>query len=98
MKIYVRNSSCLLGLIVFSYGVTCFAELSGGFTGATDYIWRGYSKSDNKPVFQANIDYEFKSGIYLGSFASTVNFADHGYENRSNLEFRPYFGYGYKLN
>lgn len=98
MKIYIRNSSCLLGLIVFFHAANCFAELSGGFTGATDYIWRGYSKSDNKPVFQANIDYEFKSGIYLGSFASTVNFADHGYENRSNLEFRPYFGYGYKLS
>ncbi len=83
------------------YSVNCPAELNGklssSFTGATDYIWRGYSKSDGKPVAQTNIDYEFKSGIYLGSFASTVNFADYGFDNRSLFEFRPYLGFAYQL-
>ncbi len=96
--------SCRLLLLILSlaYSIDCVAELTGkassSFTGATDYIWRGYSKSDGKPVVQANIDYEFKSGIYLGSFASTVNFADHGFENRSTAEFKPYLGFFYQLS
>ncbi len=100
----LSRSSCRLLLLILSliYSVDCVAELTGkvssSFTGATDYIWRGYSKSDGKPVVQANIDYEFKSGIYLGSFASTVNFADHGFENRSTAEFRPYLGFSYQFS
>lgn len=96
------NYRLLLLILSLVYSIDCVAELtgksSGSFTGATDYIWRGYSKSDGKPVVQANIDYEFKSGIYLGSFASTVNFADHGFENRSTAEFRPYLGFSYQLS
>lgn len=100
MKIFLTCLShhylCFLLILICS--ANCYAELSGGLTGATDYIWRGYSKSDGKPVVQANIDYELKSGIYLGAFASSVNFADHGFENRSTIEFRPYLGFAYKLS
>ena len=88
----------LYSLLILTCSVNCYAELSGSLTGTTEYIWRGYSKSDGKPAAQANIDYEFKSGIYLGSFASTVNFADYGFENRSTLEFRPYLGFAYQLS
>ncbi len=89
-------------LPMISYSTHCAAEfngkISGSVTGATDYIWRGYSKSDGRPVAQANIDYEFKSGIFLGSFVSTINFADYGYDHRSTLEFRPYLGFAYQLS
>ncbi|MBP6057678.1 MAG: TorF family putative porin [Nitrosomonas sp.] len=100
MKIRLNclNHIFLWLLLNLANSVNCYAELSGNLTGTTDYIWRGYFKSDGKPVAQANIDYEFKSGIYLGSFASTVNFADHGFENRSTAEFRPYLGFAYKLS
>ncbi len=100
MKIRLNclNHIFLWFLLNLAYSTNCYAESSGGLTGATDYIWRGYSKSDGKPVVQANIDYGFKSGIYLGTFASIVNFADHGFENRSTAEFRPYLGFAYKLS
>ena len=93
----LRQHSLWFLLILFC-SVECYAELSGSVTGTTDYIWRGYSKSDGKPVVQANIDYDFRSGIYLGAFASTVNFSDHRFENRSTVEFRPYLGFAYKLS
>jgi len=83
----------LLGCSALSH-----AEFRANLTGATDYFWRGYSKSDKKPVLQGNIDYEFKSGFYFGSFMSSVNFADHDFDNRSKLEFRPYFGYAFQLS
>lgn len=100
MKIFLTCLSrhYLYFLLILTCSANCFAELSGSLTGATDYIWRGYSKSDGKPVVQANIDYEFKSGIYLGTFASSINFADHGFESRSTIEFRPYLGFAYKLS
>lgn len=85
-------------LLALFCSAECYAELSGSVTGATDYIWRGYSKSDGKPVVQANMDYDFRSGVYLGTFASTVNFSDYGFENRSTVEFRPYLGFAYKLS
>ncbi len=85
-------------LLILTYPVNCHAGFNGSLTGTTDYIWHGYSKSDGKPVIQANIDYEFKSGIYLGTFFSTVNFADNRFENRSHVEFRPYLGWAYKLS
>ena len=92
------NFLCCIALLTLSFPINGYAELRGSLTGTTDYFWRGYSRSDGKPAAQANIDYEFKSGIYLGSFGSTVNFGDHGFENRSTLEFRPYLGYAYKLS
>ncbi|PXW80038.1 uncharacterized protein (TIGR02001 family) [Nitrosomonas sp. Nm84] len=100
MKIRLNylNHIFLWFLLNLAYSINCYAELSGNLTGATDYMWRGYSKSDGKPVVQANIDYGFKSGVYLGTFASIVNFADHGFENRSTTEFRPYLGFAYKLS
>ncbi len=85
-------------LLILTHTVNCYAEFNGSVTGATDQIWRGYSKSDRKLAIQANIDYEFKSGIYLGTFVSTVNFADNGFANRSNVEFKPYLGWAYELS
>lgn len=84
-------------LLILFYSAHSYADVSGSLTGTTDYIWRGYSKSDEKPSIQGNIDYEFESGIYLGVFASTVNFADDEFEDRSYAEFRPYLGWAYTL-
>lgn len=85
-------------ILLIVYPVYSHAQLRASVTGTTDYIWRGYSKSDGKPAAQINLDYEFSKGLYLGSYASTVNFADHGFADRSNFEFIPYVGYGYKLS
>ena len=86
------------GLLSVTLSTDSFAQLSGNLTGVTNYIWRGYTKSDSQPALQGNIDYEFKSGFYLGSFVSSVNFADHNYADRSQIEFRPYAGYSHKLS
>lgn len=95
----IRLNNIIFGLLsCLTYSPNCYAQLSGSITGTTDYFWRGYSKSDGKPAAHANIDYELKSGIYLGAYASTVNFADSGFENHSNLEFRPYVGWAYRLS
>ncbi len=85
-------------LLIFCVSMTGHADFSGSVTATTDYIWRGYSKSDRKPALQTNIDYEFKSGIYLGAFVSTINFNDDEFKNPSRIEFKPYAGFAYALS
>jgi len=94
----IKNHRLLGLLFILVYPSSAYAQLSASVTGTTDYIWRGYSKSDGKPAAQLNIDYGFKSGLYLGTFASTVNFADQGFAARSDAEFKPYAGWAYQLS
>jgi len=100
MKINIISfyQSILWYLLFATYSANCFSEWSGSLTGATDYIWRGYSKSDGKPVMQINLDYEFKNGVYVGAYMSTIDFADDGFQNPSKIEFRPYLGWGYQVS
>ena len=65
--------------------------------GTTNYTWRGFTKSANKPALQANIDYEHSSGLYVGASASTVNFGDRGFSDRSNVEITPYLGWSVEV-
>lgn len=41
---------------------------------SSDYVWRGYSQTDNKPAISGSIDYAHISGFYAGSWASNVDF------------------------
>ncbi|PHS71615.1 MAG: hypothetical protein COB23_01215 [Methylophaga sp.] len=43
---------------------------------STDYIWRGYSQTDNDPAISGSFDYAHSSGFYLGTWASNVDFGD----------------------
>jgi len=73
------------------------AEFRATLRGTTNYTWRGFTKSADKPAVQASIDYEHSSGVYLGSLASTVNFKDRGFDDRSNVEVVPYLGWSFPV-
>jgi uncharacterized protein (TIGR02001 family) len=55
-------------------------------------VYRGYSKSNNAPVLQGNIDYEHSSGFFLGTWVSQVDFGHERYQGRTNFEANPYVG------
>jgi uncharacterized protein (TIGR02001 family) len=40
----------------------------------SDYVWRGYSQSDEEMAIQGGFDYSHSSGFYLGTWASNVDF------------------------
>ena len=42
----------------------------------TDYIFRGISQSQHQPAVQGGIDYAHSSGLYVGTWASTIEWAD----------------------
>lgn len=74
------------------------AETSASLTGMTNYVWRGYSKSNDQPSLRFSIDYEHSSGFYTGTWVSTVNFGDEGFANRADVEIAPYLGWTFSLS
>jgi uncharacterized protein (TIGR02001 family) len=63
-------------------------ELSGNVGLVSDYRYRGISLSDRDPAIQGGIDLSHKSGLFIGTWASSI--ADYG---GSNLELDIYGGY-----
>ncbi len=50
-------------------------SFTGNVTLASDYLFRGQSQTDNNPTIQGGFDYSHESGLYLGTWASNINFA-----------------------
>jgi len=94
-KFLVRVGISILGLCISPH---LSAEISASLTGSTNYVSRGYSKSDGNPVLQGNIDYEHSSGFYMGSWISNVDFNDSISSNPARIEVIPYLGWSFELS
>ncbi|QIL90551.1 TorF family putative porin [Microbulbifer harenosus] len=57
----------------------------------SDYRFRGVSQSDTGPAIQGGVDLDFGNGIYLGTWASQVDFAYGSNETEFEQDF--YGGY-----
>jgi uncharacterized protein (TIGR02001 family) len=96
---------CLKGIcMIVLFWRTSFAhaETHGTITGTTNYVWRMYSKSNNGPAIQGNLDYQHSSGFYGGVSISSFNMGksswDHEvFPNSAQLEITPYVGWSYKF-
>ncbi len=51
-------------------------SFTGNVTLASDYLFRGLSQTDNGPTIQGGFDYAHEAGLYLGTWASNINFAN----------------------
>jgi uncharacterized protein (TIGR02001 family) len=60
----------------------------------TDYLFRGISQTQTNPAIQGTIDIEHESGLYIGGFASNVDFGT-GFD--ANIELDAMFGYRFAL-
>ncbi len=49
-------------------------ELSANLAVTSDYVWRGISQTLGDPAIQGGIDYAHESGVYVGAWASNVDF------------------------
>jgi hypothetical protein len=49
----------------------------------TDYVWRGISQTQKAPAIQGGFDLAHDSGLYIGVWASNVNFVD---DDTSDIE------------
>lgn len=68
---------------------TAYAEFSGDVGVASEYRFRGISQSDEDIALQGSIQYTSNLGIYVGAWASTIDFAD----DAGDLEFDYYAGF-----
>jgi uncharacterized protein (TIGR02001 family) len=71
---------------VESLGLTITTQL----TLATDYVTRGVSQTQTNPAIQGTLDIEHDIGLYVGGFASNVDFAAPA---DANIEMDALFGY-----
>ncbi len=93
-----KKSFCLLplGVTVMCLAVPAEGEFSITLNGSTNYVYRGYSKSDDHPVAQLNLDYEHeKSGIFIGVWTSMVDFGEDEdeFDDPAKVEISPYIGW-----
>jgi uncharacterized protein (TIGR02001 family) len=68
------------------------AELSANIGAVSNYVWRGATQTDDGPAIQGGIDYAHESGLFLGTWASNVEFGGDKY-----AEVDLYGGYGGSL-
>jgi len=85
-------SKLIITTLTLFYAATGLAQdsphsISANVTMASDYLYRGQSQTDNGPTIQGGIDYEHELGLYIGTWASNINFAD-------GIEWDLYGGYG----
>lgn len=59
---------------------------------ASNYVYRGYSKSSGDPVVQGNVEVAYPSGVFIGTWLSRVDFEDGTDDDRASLELNPYAG------
>ena len=82
----ILGSSLLLGS-VSAYAV----EISGNVALASDYVYRGISQTTENPAIQGGFDVVGESGLYIGVWASNVDFD-------GSIEIDVYAGYGGSFN
>lgn len=76
-----------LGLTQASAG-----ELSGDIGVVSDYVFRGVSQSNQNPAVQAGLSYSFDNGLYVGTWASQVDF-----NSEADAEVDFFVGYGFDI-
>ena len=81
MKMKIASAVC--GVLLMSGALSAqaeAAEVSANVTLASDYRFRGISQlnGDVSPAIQGGFDVAIDSGLYIGTWASNVNFNDGG--------------------
>lgn len=74
------------------------ADWHGELRWLSDYIYRGYSKSQGDSVTQARISYDSGNGWFAGVDLSQVDFAYRVRSDRSQIEIKPYLGWNMPLS
>lgn len=65
---------------------TVVAETSANIAATSNYVWRGASQTGNNSAVQGGMDYASDSGVYVGTWASNVNFGDANTDGEYELD------------
>ena len=82
--------------VALSLGLASVANagVSGSLTLASDYLFRGFTQTDEKPALQGGLEWESESGFYVGTWGSSISWlSDADADISSQLELDGYAGY-----
>lgn len=79
-------------LYFFSSMHAAQADWHGALNFSSDYVYRGYSKSQGNPIVQGHVDYQDDFGWFAGLGLSQVDFVNHSHAGSASVEIRPYLG------
>lgn len=91
IKKLVLAMAALSATTVFCSG-TFANEIEANIALSSEYVFRGISQSDEDPALSGGFDYGFDNGVYLGTWASNVDFGDD-----TSTEIDLYVGYAFDL-
>ena len=94
-----KSLSAALATTLMAGAITVQAapEISGNVALTSDYRFRGISQSDESPAIQGGFDIAWDTGIYVGTWASSVDFdSNDGYDGSLELDY--YAGWAGDLN
>ncbi|MDC0999591.1 TorF family putative porin [Methylophilaceae bacterium] len=64
----------------------------------SDYVFRGYTQTQNEPAIQGGFDVEHSSGLYAGTWASNVDWTTAGgFMDKNSVEIDAYAGWATEL-
>lgn len=94
MKLKKISTLCLAASTLFAASSAMAWENGDHSTSASvalssDYVWRGYSQTDEDWAISGSFDYAHASGFYAGTWASNVDFGDD-----TSIEIDIYAGFG----
>lgn len=73
MKKALKPAALTLALAASSLmSGTALAELSANIGVTSNYMWRGETQSDDLPAVSGGLDFEHASGVYVGTWASSL--------------------------
>ena len=88
-------TSSAAAAILASTSLASAGEIEANVSLATDYVFRGFSQTQEEPAISGGFDYGFEGGFYLGAWASNVNF---GEGSNTSTEIDLYGGYAFDVS
>ena len=86
----MKLSQGVAAVLLMATGAVAQAEVTGTVTAVSDYDFRGVSLSAKDPALQGSIDWAAENGIYLGAWASNI---DYGNAYDGDIELDLYGGF-----
>lgn len=94
LKILMLSALIVPTTSVFSEEESSSVSFSGNVGLYSDYIFRGYTQTKGQPALQGGFDLEHASGLYIGTWASNVEWTTQGgYMDSNSIEVDVYAGF-----
>jgi uncharacterized protein (TIGR02001 family) len=91
----MKLSQGLAAIVLAMSAAAVHADVTGTVTATTDYDFRGFTQTAQKPALQGSLDYTHASGFYAGAWGSNIDFGNHSSDccRDANVELDIYAGW-----